>query len=214
MEINDISTDRVDYGLGQLERNDLSDSPIHQLTKWLSQARDAKLKDYNAFNFGTIDESGFPASRIVLLRECSSEGLTFFTNYESDKGQAIAREPKVTMNLFWPELERQVRVWGTAQKVTEAESDSYFQTRPRESQIGAWASRQSQVLDNRQELEKAVVDITDQFKGMDIPRPPHWGGFRIAPLKFEFWQGRSSRLHDRFVYQMFNNDWRITRLNP
>lgn len=214
MKINDISTDRIDYGLGRLERDDLNASPIAQLTLWLTHARQAEIKDYNAFVLSTMDYDGFPSSRIVLLRDCDEQGLTFFTNYNSEKGQNIERKNKVCLNFFWSTLERQVRIWGWAEKVTEAESDAYFASRPRESQIGAWASQQSEVLSDRSVLDQAVQACSDRFQNGDVPRPPHWGGFRIRPQKFEFWQGRSSRLHDRFVYALQDAQWSIQRLNP
>lgn len=214
MKINDISTDRIDYGLGRLERDDLNASPIAQLTLWLTHARQAAIKDYNAFALSTMDDDGFPSSRIVLLRDCDEQGLTFFTNYNSEKGQNIERQNKVCLNFFWSTLERQVRIWGCAEKVTEAESDAYFASRPRESQIGAWASQQSEVLSDRSVLDQAVQAISDRFQNGDVPRPPHWGGFRIRPQKFEFWQGRGSRLHDRFVYALHDAQWSIQRLNP
>lgn len=214
MKINEISTDRVDYGLGKLEQSDLQSTPIAQLTLWLAQAREAGIKDYNAFALSTIDAAGFPSSRIVLLRDCNADGLTFFTNYTSEKGQNIDRQNKVCLNFFWSSLERQVRVWGLAEKVDEAESDAYFASRPRESQIGAWASSQSDLLSDRSVLDEAVLQFTAQFEGGDVPRPPHWGGYRIRPIKFEFWQGRSSRLHDRFVFSADDAQWNVQRLFP
>ena len=214
MKINEISTDRIDYGLGKLEMNDLKATPIEQLTLWLTHARDAAIKDYNAFTLSTMDEAGYPSSRIVLLRDCNPEGLTFFTNYSSEKGQNIARDQRVCLNFFWSTLERQVRVWGLAEKVSDSESDAYFASRPRESQIGAWASQQSENLSDRSVLDEAVRSLTVQFEGGDVPRPPHWGGFRIRPVKFEFWQGRSSRLHDRFVFSADGAQWKVQRLFP
>jgi pyridoxamine 5'-phosphate oxidase len=214
MKSNDISTYRTDYGLGKLERSDLNESPILQLSKWLGQASDAGLKDYNAFCLGTLDADDFPCSRIVLLRECSDQGLTFFTNYTSEKGRNIERNGKVTMNFFWTSLERQVRVWGLAEQVTTHESDVYFASRPRSSQLGAWASLQSQPLTDRRELDLALEAVTERFKDADVPRPAHWGGYKIDPVKFEFWQGRVSRLHDRFVYSKHEHGWAIQRLNP
>lgn len=214
MKINDISTDRIDYGLGKLERDELQASPIDQLTIWLSHARKAEVKDYNAFTLSTIDQEGFPSSRIVLLRDCDQEGLTFFTNYTSEKGRNIGHLNKVCINFFWAALERQVRVWGVAEKVSNEESDAYFASRPRESQIGAWASQQSNTLSDRSVLDDAVRSFTAQFEGGVVPRPSHWGGYRIRPVKFEFWQGRSSRLHDRFVYKKVESNWNIDRIYP
>jgi pyridoxamine 5'-phosphate oxidase len=214
MNNHEMSTDRVDYGLGQLELTDLKPHPIDQLNTWLAQAKGQEIKDYNAFVFGVVDDRGYPTSRIVLLRDCTQEGLTFFTNYHSAKGRAIAGQTHVSLNFFWSALERQVRVLGHVQKVSEQESDTYFASRPRESQIGAWASDQSAILANREELTKAVEMYTQQFDGMEVPRPPHWGGYRVVPIEFEFWQGRKSRLHDRFQYVKDSSSWKIFRLNP
>jgi pyridoxamine 5'-phosphate oxidase len=214
MEFKDISTDRIDYGQGKLDISDLAMNPIDQLAKWLEQAKQFGARDYNAFILGTLDGDGYPTTRVVLLRDCQDAGLTFYTNYESDKGRAMEGHNKVSANFFWADMERQVRVLGQVQRVSETESDEYFASRPRESQIGAWASQQSRALSDRSELEEAVRAITKEFEGREVTRPPHWGGFRIVPHTFEFWQGRSSRLHDRLVYSKAANHWDITRLNP
>jgi pyridoxamine 5'-phosphate oxidase len=214
MKNHEMSTDRVDYGLGQLELKDLKSNPIDQLNIWLAQAKAQQIKDYNAFTFSVVDDRGYPTSRIVLLRDCTEVGLTFFTNYNSAKGRAIAGQTHVSLNFFWSLLERQVRVLGHIQKVSEQESDAYFASRPRESQIGAWASDQSAILSNREELDQAVENYTQQFEGTFVSRPPHWGGYRIVPIEFEFWQGRKSRLHDRFIYAGDPSSWKISRLNP
>ena len=214
MELKDISTDRIDYGQGQLDVSDLSANPIDQLAKWLEQAKQFGAKDYNAFILGTVNGDGYPTTRVVLLRDCQDAGLTFYTNYQSDKGRAIDHHNKVSANFFWADMERQVRVLGQVERVSEEESNDYFASRPRESQLGAWASQQSRVLSDRSQLEEAVKSVTKEFEGKEVTRPPHWGGFRIVPHVLEFWQGRSSRLHDRLVYTKEINQWIISRLNP
>ena len=180
----------------------------------MEQAKQFGAKDYNAFILGTVTGDGYPTTRVVLLRDCQDAGLTFYTNYQSDKGRAIDHHNKVSANFFWADMERQVRVLGQVERVSEAESNDYFASRPRESQIGAWASQQSRVLSDRSQLEEAVKSVTKEFEGKEVTRPPHWGGFRIVPHVLEFWQGRSSRLHDRLVYTKEINQWIITRLNP
>ena len=155
----------------------------------------------------------FRSTRTVLLKDITSDGLTFFTNYNSRKAGAISTNPKVTLLFPWYPMERQVSVVGTASKISEEESNAYFATRPRGSQIGAWASSQSEILSSRQELEKRFAEIQARFPN-EVPKPPHWGGYLVTPISFEFWQGRYSRLHDRFIYTKNNSNWEITRLNP
>jgi len=151
---------------------------------------------------------------VVYLRNISDEGMVFYTNYNSQKGKNISASNKIAITFFWVELERQIRIEGTVKKVSEELSDKYFAARPRESQLGAWASNQSETIKNRAELEENLKHFTEKFKGVDVPRPPHWGGYIVEPTKFEFWQGRPSRLHDRLIYTKNNNEWVISRIAP
>jgi len=163
----------------------------------------------------TASRDGTPSARIVLLKGYDDRGFTFFTNYESAKGKELLENPRAALVFFWPELKHQIRISGTVSKVAREESETYFRLRPIGSRIGAWASRQSQVLRNREELDQRVAELTRQYEGKDVPLPPHWGGYRLAPETFEFWQGRESRLHDRFRYQRVSErEWKIERLSP
>jgi pyridoxamine 5'-phosphate oxidase len=212
---DDLFTERNEYRRHILLENEASPSPWDQFEYWLEDARRDGIKDYNAMSITTINESGFPNTRIVLLRSFDPNGLVFFTNYLSEKGKEIENNNKVGVNFFWNTLERQIRVHGVAQKISKEESDEYFASRPRESQIAAWASMQSSVLRTREELEQSVVDFTKKFDGGTVSRPEHWGGFRIVPHYFDFWQGRPSRLHDRLIYKVDASfDWFINRLAP
>ena len=212
---NHINSLRTDYSKDELHENEVSPSPFLQFQEWFAVALAAKFPDANAFNLATVGADGKPSSRIVLLRNFDEEGFVFYTNYESQKGQELLANPFAAMNFFWPELEKQIRIEGKVVKVSEEQSEAYFQSRPRESQIGAWASPQSKALINRAQLAKVVIDLTDQYKDKTIQKPPFWGGFCIVPTKFEFWQGRPGRLHDRLEYT--NNatgNWSISRLAP
>ena len=205
---------RQDYKLaGLTEAQSLSD-PFQQFSLWFEQALNAELLEPNAMTLATIDSNGNPNARIVLLKGFSENGLIFHTNYDSAKGQNIAAHPQVALVFWWGELERQVRIEGTAEKVSAEDSDSYFSSRPLNSQIGSWASTQSQVVSSREELESRFAHYQEKFNNQPIPRPENWGGFRVIPYVFEFWQGRPSRLHDRLRYRLSNQQWIIERLCP
>lgn len=198
-----------------LRRADLAASPITQFGLWFQTALSANLRDPNAMTLATVTPEGAPAARIVLLKGFDENGFTFFTNYESPKGRDLAANPHVALVLFWPTLERQIRITGTVGKVSCEESEEYFHTRPTGSQIGAWASRQSSVLPNRETLQQRFDEQTRRFGGQTIPLPPHWGGYRVTPDTIEFWQGQPSRLHDRFRYsRKLDEGWKIERLSP
>ncbi len=205
---------RQEYAHAVLNETELEKSPIHQFHKWLDDALRANLPEPHAMTVSTVSAGGRPSSRIVLLRSFDVNGFVFYTNYQSKKSIEANANKQVALNFFWQAIERQVRLEGTIEKVSDLESDEYFASRPRESQIGAWASAQSSELTSRAVLEEAVVMYTKQFENKVIPRPAHWGGFRIVPDYFEFWQGRHSRLHDRIVFQLINKNWICKRLNP
>jgi pyridoxamine 5'-phosphate oxidase len=197
-----------------LHREDLLGDPIAQFRAWLDDAEAAGIPLPNAMAVATADAEGRPSVRHVLLRGIDERGFTFFTNYESRKGHQIAENPHVGLVFLWKALDRQVNATGTAERVDPAESDAYFATRPIEARLGAWASAQSSVLGSREELERLVAEAADRFAGGGVPRPPHWGGFVVRPETVEFWQGRRSRLHDRFRYAREDAGWRIDRLAP
>jgi pyridoxamine 5'-phosphate oxidase len=210
-----IEQSRYDYNRSILLETSAERNPFDQFGIWLKEAEDEGIKDYNAFSLSTIGADGFPNARIVLLRKFDRSGLTFFTNYTSAKGQQLDHSEKVCLNFYWNTLERQVRIYGIARRVSEEESDAYFATRPRESQIAAWASMQSMEMRSREQLEEAVTHYTNHFAGKPVERPPFWGGYSIVPHYFEFWQGRLSRLHDRLIYRVNQDfDWYIYRLAP
>jgi pyridoxamine 5'-phosphate oxidase len=206
---------RTEYSSNVLSEKNTSRNPFLQFEKWLSEAVKTNVHEPNAMNLSTISEDGYPESRIVLLRDYDSKGLSFFTNYNSIKGKAIRHNKKCCLNFFWPELQRQVRIKGVTEKLTSNDSDKYFASRPRNSQIAAWASHQSEELINREELEERYIFYENKFSGKDVPRPSHWGGYRLKPVYFEFWQGRPSRLHDRLTFNKSKKgNWIIQRLNP
>jgi pyridoxamine 5'-phosphate oxidase len=207
---------RKDFALRELSESSVHENPIIQFETWFNEAVQAQIPDVNAFDLATVSGEGIPSIRIVLLRDFTSAGFSFFTNYNSHKGRDIEQNPNVCMNFFWQQMERQVRVQGKIEKLSPEDSDMYFASRPRGSQIGAWASEQSKVVQNRQELDKIVEEMERRFEGQEIiPRPIYWGGYVIKPHEIEFWQGRPSRLHDRIRYSKNEaGSWKIERLSP
>lgn len=205
---------RKEYIKSILKKEDLHKNPLKQFAIWFQEAREAEVTEPNAMTLSTVSSSGVPSSRIVLLKGIEENELVFFTNYSSQKGKEMLENPHVALNFFWPELERQIRIVGKVVKIGAAESDAYFNSRPIGSQLGAWASPQSSVIDNREEMEKKQKEFEKKYKDKVIPRPPHWGGYKVHPAKIEFWQGRASRLHDRFLYVKENEQWKLVRLAP
>lgn len=205
---------RYDFSSAKLEEESAEKDGVRQFEKWFREAVDAKANDPNAMCLSTATAKGKPASRIVLLRNFSDSGFVFYTNYNSRKGKEIGENPVASLLFFWPELQRQVRVEGILQKQTDTESDEYFASRPRSSQLGAWVSSQSSVIKDRKELDDAFAEAEKKFDGKDVPRPKHWGGFVLVHEKIEFWQGRPNRLHDRLLYSKKEQGWIIERLAP
>ena len=203
---------RTDYQKSELNVKDLTEEPITLFQQWISQAI-AYSNDANAFVLSTVNSNGVPSSRVLLLRDATKKGFSFFTNYSSRKSQEIEVNPNVCMNFFWPEMERQVRINGSIFRLSEQESDDYFNSRPYESRIGAWCSPQSQVIESREVLENKIQELKKKYPN-EVPRPENWGGYTIVPNEIEFWQGRASRLHDRFLYNKEGENWTINRLAP
>ena len=211
---DEIKKLREDFIKGTLTDTAVKADPFEQFELWLGQAVEAKIPEVQAVNLATVSKDGKPASRIVYVREFNDHQFWIYTNYNSRKSKDILNNPYVSLTFFWPELERQIRIEGVAEKADKEQSDNYFNHRPRESQIGAWASNQSGVLKSRDELEAAVENIRSRFEGKDVPRPDFWGGFGIKANYYEFWQGRKSRLHDRISYTLEKEKWLIKRLAP
>ena len=210
----DIANLREEYGLRGLLESELDPDPLRQFQKWIEEALAQNLLEPNAMALATVDPAGQPWSRTVLLKGCDARGFSFYTNYESSKGQQLAREPRCALTFRWGELERQVNVTGRVEKVPRAETEAYFPKRPLGGRLGAWASRQSSVLADRAALEKAFEEAKARF-GDNPPAPEHWGGYVVRPATVEFWQGRRSRLHDRLRYTRVADDtWKIERLAP
>ena len=206
---------RRDYGTGGLSEADAGDDPFALFRRWFDQALAAGLPEPNAFTLATSTPDGIPSARTVLLKILDDRGFTFFTNYDSRKGREMAANPRVALVFLWHQLERQVRVEGTVELVTPAESDAYFVNRPLGSRLGAWASAQSAVIPDRAHLERQHAELMAKYPDGNVPRPPHWGGYRVLPAVIEFWQGRPSRLHDRIAFtRRPDGRWRRERLAP
>lgn len=213
--MKEIDKIRRDYMLRSLDDQDLKPNPFEMFTLWFDEAVRSDIKDVNAMTLATVSGMGHPSTRIVLLKGVEDAGFVFYTNYNSKKGSDIAENPNVSLCFFWPELERQIRINGICDKIDKSESENYFRSRPYESQIGAWASVQSAPILNRQELQSAFDFLCSKYPDAEsVPYPDHWGGYRVTPTYFEFWQGRASRLHDRYVYELTENKWSASRLSP
>ena len=211
--MSDIRDYRTDYLKKELNSTDLPENPVELFDAWLQEAMETVEKDPNAFTLSTYDKNSFPNSRVLLLREVTNDGFIFFTNYNSKKGQEMELNSKVALNFFWPSLERQIRIQGIVEKASEVISDTYFQSRPYKSQIGAWSSNQSNIIDSRLRLEERFLQFSNKYP-VKVPRPKHWGGYIVKPKNIEFWQGRASRLHDRFFFSNDGGKWKVDRLAP
>lgn len=210
-----IAAIRQEYLMASLRKSDLDESPVNQFQHWFQDAVSASVDDANAMTLSTVDENSTPKSRIVLLKGIEANQFIFFTNYHSHKGLQIAQNNHVALNFLWKELQRQVRIEGVATEISTQESEEYFASRPYESQLGAWASSQSEDLDNREILETRYEQLQKNYQDKPIPKPPHWGGYAVDPVYIEFWQGRANRLHDRICYRRDSGRvWHKQRLNP
>ncbi|WP_324721132.1 pyridoxamine 5'-phosphate oxidase [Salinimicrobium sp. HB62] len=203
------------YQKHQLLEEEIPQDPFELFHYWLQEVEASReVEEVNTMNLSTIGLDGFPATRVVLLKEYDNEGFVFYTNYESDKGKAIAKDPKVCLSFFWPASERQVIIKGLAQKTSVEDSEAYFHSRPKGSQLGAWASQQSSVIPSREYLQEKLNLFEEEYAGKEIPKPVYWGGYKVIPSQFEFWQGRPNRLHDRIYFSKEGKEWKIDRLAP
>ena len=211
MDLNNL---RLNYKKSAIDFKNLEDNPISFFLKWFDDALKVNKDEANACVLSTVSVENKPSSRVVLLKSVNEKGFTFFTNYKSNKSLDIQNNPNVSLNFYWPELERQVRITGIAEQISAKDSDEYFKNRPRESQMGAWLSHQSTSIGLYYDFMDNLNKLESSFKGKDIERPLHWGGYCVIPSKIEFWQGRPSRLHDRLLYELDENVWNKERLAP
>ena len=210
----DLASLRAEYQLAGLDEADLAPDPFTMFGRWFDAARSAGVLEPNAMVLSTASADGIPSARVVLLNGVTEHGFVFFTNYDSRKGRELGANPHCSLLFGWYELQRQVRIEGAASRIPRAETEEYFASRPRDSQIGAWASAQSAVVASRRDLETAYADAEERFDGADVPAPPHWGGYLVTPERVEFWQGRRSRMHDRLQYCREGAGWVTERLAP
>ena len=210
----ELASLRREYALKSLSRSTVDRDPFVQFTAWMNEALAAEVSEPTAMTLATVDADHRPSARIVLLKGFGEGGFVFYTNYESKKGVNLLANPNAALHFFWPDLERQVEITGTVVKTSPEESEEYFRSRPFESRIGAWASKQSEAIESRKTLEKSFGDLLAKYADGEVPLPPFWGGFRLTPVNFEFWQGRESRLHDRICYERQNDGWNIFRRSP
>ena len=212
----DLSNYRKSYEKQELLESNCPKNPLELFQKWFLNADlSDTVEETNAVSLSTIGKDGYPKSRIVLLKKYNEEGFIFYTNYNSEKGKAIQENNQVCLSFFWPGLEQQIIIKGKAEKLSQKSSDGYFESRPTGSQVGAWASNQSKVIESREILEKNLQKFQKKFEGKEITRPPHWGGFMVKPISIEFWQGRPNRMHDRILYRLKEDlSWEIERLEP
>lgn len=213
--MKNIAAIRKEYNKKALDKTHVKPNPVEQFMLWFNEAIEANVLEVNAMNLATVNTDGRPSSRMVLLKGIENEKFVFYTNYQSNKGKDLESNPVVALNFFWAELERQVRIEGIASRVSVGRAEEYFHSRPRESQIGAWTSPQSSIIESREILEERYKKMEERFKGQNkIPMPKQWGGFEVSPFMMEFWQGRPSRLHDRICYTLIDKQWKINVLAP
>ncbi len=209
----DLSALRQDYLNAELSENDVLPNPLSQFAQWFGEAQNAQVAEPNAMTLATVNAAGQPSARIVLIKEARNDGVVWFTNYQSRKGADLLHNAQAALLFFWQPLERQVRFEGVVERVSAAESDAYYHSRPVNSRLGAWSSPQSDIITSREVLETNLAHYAAEF-GDEPPRPPHWGGYILKPTYVEFWQGRASRLHDRVAYRLVDGAWQIVRLAP